>query len=115
MSSSSVLLPPAHAITPDDHAGYAVIASATCLVFVLLFLIAKLILRWSVLGDIYGDDWTAIAASVTLPNYAHSLHEAISPLIKHRSAASYNADWFSGPSHEGLESQPSYSARSRQL
>ena len=62
MLSQNKLLPPAYVITPDDHGGYAVIAAAICMLFVLLFLTAKLTLRWLVL---HGDDWTAITASVS--------------------------------------------------
>lgn len=61
----SVLLPAAHAISPEDHGGIAMIVAATTLVVISLFLAARMILKTPFRGALYADDYLAIAATVS--------------------------------------------------
>jgi len=56
--------PAAHPLSPDDHSGWAVVASSIGLLFVLLFASIRLWIRNPLRSKLYPDDFALLAATL---------------------------------------------------
>lgn len=77
MTRDEALLPAAHAITPSDHGGVVIVTTATCMIVVSLFLLARLVLRWPMTSGLYSDDAVIIGATVSRADRRETLDEDV--------------------------------------